>query len=57
VSIIFEEFQHPAIQSKIEQHFGRFFSQIKVRQPIGSKGSVPKLQEVGGIFVFSGSEL
>jgi hypothetical protein len=30
-----KEFQHPAIQTKIEQHFGGFFHQIKVRQPIG----------------------
>jgi hypothetical protein len=30
-----KEFQHPAIQTKTEQHFGRFFHQIKVRQPIG----------------------
>jgi hypothetical protein len=29
-----KEFQHPAIQTKIEQHLGRFFHQIKVRQPI-----------------------
>jgi hypothetical protein len=29
---IFQEFQHRAIQTKIEQHFGGFFHQIKVRQ-------------------------
>jgi hypothetical protein len=29
-----KEFQHPAIQTKIEQHFGGFFHPIKVRQPI-----------------------
>jgi hypothetical protein len=39
VSIIFEEFQHPAIQTKIVQHFGRFLHQIKVRQLIGRKDS------------------
>ncbi len=39
MSIIFEEFQHPAIQSKIEQHLGAVFSLIKVRQPIGSEDS------------------
>jgi hypothetical protein len=33
--LVSEEFQHPAIQTKIEQHFGGFFNQIKVRQPIG----------------------
>jgi hypothetical protein len=37
VSRLFEEFQHPAIQTKIVQHFGRFFRQIKVREPIGRK--------------------
>jgi hypothetical protein len=40
VSIIFEEFQHPAFQTKLIQHFGRFFHQIKVRQPIGRKDSI-----------------
>jgi hypothetical protein len=39
VSRIFEENQQSAIQTKIEQHFGRFFQQIKVRQPIGRKDS------------------
>ncbi len=34
-----EELQHPAIQTKIVQSFGRFFHQIKVRQPIGRKDS------------------
>jgi hypothetical protein len=34
VSRICEEFQHPAIQTKIMQHFGRFFHQIKVCPPI-----------------------
>ncbi len=32
--LVSKEFQHPAIQTKIEEHFGRFFHQIKVRQPI-----------------------
>ncbi len=40
MSRIFEEFQHPAIQTKIVQHFGGFFHQIKVRQPIGRKNSI-----------------
>jgi hypothetical protein len=35
-----KEFQHPAIQTKIEQHFGGFFHQIKVRQPIGRQDSM-----------------
>jgi hypothetical protein len=39
VSRIFEENQQSAIQTKIEQHFGGFFQQIKVRQPIGRKDS------------------
>jgi hypothetical protein len=33
--LISKEFQHPAIQTKIGQHFGGFFHQIKVRQPVG----------------------
>jgi hypothetical protein len=37
VSKIFEEFQHPTIQTKIVQHFGGFFHRLKVRQPIGRK--------------------
>ena len=41
VSRIFEEFQHPAIQTKKVQYFDRFFHQIKVRQPIGRKDSIP----------------
>jgi hypothetical protein len=40
VSRIFEEFQHPAIQTKIVQNFGGFFHPIKVRQPIGRKESI-----------------
>ncbi len=35
-----EELQHSAIQAKIEQHFGGFFLQIKVCQPIGRKDSM-----------------
>jgi hypothetical protein len=40
VSRIFEKFQHPAIQTKIVQHFGGFFHQIKVCQLIGRKDSI-----------------
>jgi hypothetical protein len=40
VSRIFEEFQQPAIQNKIVQHFGRFFQYIKVRQQIGIQFSI-----------------
>jgi hypothetical protein len=34
---IFEEFQYPAIQTKIVEHLGGFFHQIKVCQPIGRR--------------------
>jgi hypothetical protein len=37
LSRIFEEFKHLAIQTKVEQPFGGFFQQIKVRQTIGRK--------------------
>jgi hypothetical protein len=33
-------FQHPAIQTKIEQPFGGLFHQIKVCQPIGREDSI-----------------
>jgi hypothetical protein len=33
--LVSKEFQHPAIQTKIEQHFGWFLHQIKAHQPIG----------------------
>jgi hypothetical protein len=33
----------PQSKPKIEQHFGRFFHQIKVRQPIGRQGSMQTL--------------
>ncbi len=53
VSRMFEENQQPAIQTKLEQPFGGFFQQIKVRQPIGKKGFYtncdPNKQEVGFI--------
>jgi hypothetical protein len=35
-----KEFQHLAIQTKIEQHFGGFCYQIIVRQPIGRQDSM-----------------
>jgi hypothetical protein len=44
VSRIFEEFQHPAIQTKVVHHFGRFFHQIKVRQPVGRKDSMNSMK-------------
>jgi hypothetical protein len=33
--IVSKEFQQLAIQTKIEQHFGRLFHKIKVCQPLG----------------------
>jgi hypothetical protein len=38
--LVSKEFQHPAIQTKIEQHLGGFFHQIKVRQSIGRQDSM-----------------
>jgi hypothetical protein len=58
--LVCKEFQHPANKTKIEQHFGGFFHQIKVRQPIGRQDSMQAVihkQEVGFIFARSGSEL
>jgi hypothetical protein len=40
LQLMSKEFQHPAIQTKTEQHFGRFFHQIKVCQPIGRQDSM-----------------
>jgi hypothetical protein len=40
LQLVSKEFQHLAIQTKIEQHFGGFFHQIKVRQPIGRQDSI-----------------
>jgi hypothetical protein len=38
--LVSKEFQHLAIQTKIEQHFAGFFHQIKVRQQIGRQDSM-----------------
>ncbi len=38
--LVSKVFQHPAIQTKIEQHFGGFFHQIKVCYPIGRQDSM-----------------
>jgi hypothetical protein len=55
VSRIFEEFHYLAIQTKVVQHFGGFFHQIKVRQPIGRKDSMQSVcrssRMLKGIFV------
>jgi hypothetical protein len=37
--LVSKEFKHPAIQTKVEQQFGGFFNQIKVRQPIWRQDS------------------
>jgi hypothetical protein len=47
-----KEFQHPAIQTKIEQHFGGFFHKIKVSQPVGFYANPDPI-----IFAWGGSEL
>ncbi len=47
--LVSKEFQHPAIQTTIEPHFGRFFHQIKERQPIGRQDSMqPWSEQAGG---------
>ncbi len=38
--LISKELHHSAIQTKIESHFGGFFHQITVHQPIGRKDSM-----------------
>jgi hypothetical protein len=49
-----KEFQHPAIQTWIVQHFGRFFHQINMRQPkVFYTNCNPNKQEVGFNFVWS----
>jgi hypothetical protein len=35
-----KELHHSAIQTKIQLHFGGFFHQMKVRQPIGRQDSM-----------------
>ncbi len=59
--LVCKEFHHSAIQTKIEENFGGFFHQIKVRQPIGRKDSkqpvVPTSKRIRCIFVWRGSEL
>jgi hypothetical protein len=47
--LVGKESQHPAIQTKIEQHSGGFIHQIKVRQPIGRQDSMQTvIQQAGG---------
>jgi hypothetical protein len=40
LQLVSKELQHPAIQTKIESHFGRFFHQIKEHQPIERQDSM-----------------
>jgi hypothetical protein len=40
LQLVSKEFHHSGIQTKIEQHFGGFFHQIKVCQPLGIKDSM-----------------
>jgi hypothetical protein len=40
LQLLSKEFQHPINQTKIEQHFGGFFHQIKVRQPVGRQDAM-----------------
>jgi hypothetical protein len=42
-----KKFHHSAIQTKIELHFGRFFHQMKVRQPIGRQDSMQTATRTG----------
>jgi hypothetical protein len=54
-----KEFQHIAIQTKIEQHFGIFFHQIKVLHPLGSQDSMQTAEQAGSWirFCMKGSEI
>ncbi len=61
VRLVSTEFHHPAIQTKIEQHFGWFFLPNK-SAPASRKTGFhanrdPNKQEVGSIFAWSGLEL
>ncbi len=38
--LVCKEFHHSTIQTKLELHFGGFFHQMKVRQPIGRQDSM-----------------
>jgi hypothetical protein len=51
LQLVSKEFRHPALHTKIEQHFGGFFHQIKVRQPIGRQDSMQNRDPSGSVFV------
>jgi hypothetical protein len=60
LQLVSKEFHHSAIQTKIEQNFGGFFHEIKVRQPIGGQDSlqtVIQTSRIGFNSAWSGSEL
>jgi hypothetical protein len=49
LQLVSKEFQHPTIQTKIEQHFGKFCHQMKVRLPIGRQDSMQTvIKQAGG---------
>ncbi len=50
LQLVSKEFQHPAIQTKTEQHIGGFFHQIKVQQPIGRKDSMQTVIRTSRMF-------
>jgi len=55
-----KKFHHSVTRTKIELHFGGFFHQMKVSQPIGRQhyaNREPNKQEIGLNFAWSGSEL
>jgi hypothetical protein len=54
-----EELQHSAIETKIEQHFGGIFPQIKVCQPIGRKDSMQTVIRISrrlDLFLFEAAQ-
>jgi hypothetical protein len=58
LQLVSKEFQRPAIQIKIEQHFGRFFIKEKCASQYKDYANRDlNKQEVGFIFAWSGSEL
>jgi hypothetical protein len=53
-----KKFYHSAIQTKIEENFGGFFHQMKVRQLIGRQDSMQTVirtsRRIRGLFAWSG---
>jgi hypothetical protein len=46
--LVSKELHHSAIETKIEQNFGGYFHQIKVRQPIGGQDCMQTAEQAGG---------